>query len=304
MYHNLETKPFLDTDFNQDIDQNKIMESLKFIHKNYAFSTFPYLVHCNNSKDAINNFKSGNCISLSIGLKNYLKEQYNVESFLIPATIPNMYNRDGYLDISHVALAIPRNKKKIYIADCAFYFINPIKVRDYKDDPQVIFTKNIYEKEYKKNLREYKSLKKVYAKTGKLEEDLIFNDYQKIPMDTFYSECYEYKNDKWKYFLTEILNPDKAISCFFINIRIEPFIVSTKLDENGICTADYIIKIVDNKLSVKKEHGETKLYNLENIEKELDPIVEKEMEPYFKEGIKKDIIKFLSMKQEYYDIND
>ena len=127
MYHNLETKPFLDTDFNQDIDQNKIMDSLKFIHKNYAFSTFPYLVHCNNSKNAINNFKSGNCISLSIGLKNYLKEYYNVESFLIPATIPNMYSRDDYLDISHVALAIPRNKKKIYIADCAFYFINPIK---------------------------------------------------------------------------------------------------------------------------------------------------------------------------------
>ena len=43
---------------------------------------------------------------------------------------------------------------------------------------------------------------------------------------------------------------------------------------------DYIIKIVDNKLSVKKEHGETKLYNLENIDKELDPIVEKEMEGF------------------------
>ena len=304
MYHNLEIKPFLDTEYNQDVDQIKIMDGLKYVHQNYAFSTFPYLIHNNNSKDAIKNFKSGNCISLSIGLKNYLKEQYNIDSFLIPATIPKMYNRKGYLDISHVALAIPKNKRKIYIADCAFYFINPIKVRDYKEAPQVIFSKNIYEPEYNKNLREYKSLIKNFAKTGKLEEDIVFNKYQKIPINTYYSECYQYENDKWKYFLTEILNPDKAISNFFINIRIEPFIVSTKIDENGICTADYIIKIVDDKLSVKKEHGETKLYNLKTIDKELDPIVEKEMDLYFEEGIKKDILKFLSMKKEYYDIND
>ena len=304
MYHNLEIKPFLDTEFNQDVNQIKMMDGLKHVHQNYAFSTFPYLIHNNNSKDAIKNFKSGNCISLSFGLKNYLKEQYNIDSFLIPATIPKMYNRDGYLDISHVALAIPKNNRKIYIADCAFYFINPIKVRYYKKDPQVIFSKNIYEPEYKKNLREYKSLIKNVAKTGKLEEDLVFNKYQKIPINTYYSECYQYENDKWKYFLTEILNPDKAISNFFINIRIEPFIVSTKIDDNGICTSDYIIKIVDDKLSVKKEHGETKLYNLKTIDKDLDPIVEKEIDIYFKEGIKKDILKFISMKKENYDIND
>ena len=42
--------------------------------------------------------------------------------------------------------------------------------------------------------------------------------------------------------MREIVNPDQAISKFFITIRNEPFFVSTKLDEENKCMKDLIIR--------------------------------------------------------------
>ena len=77
--------------------------------------------------------------------------------------------------------------------------------------------------------------------------------------DTFYSECcFERdKSDIWKYYLIEITNPDESISNFFTNIKNNPFIVSTTLDKNGICTSDFYIKFKDNNIHIS--------YNLEPI---------------------------------------
>ena len=43
-------------------------------------------------------------------------------------------------------LQLPRNNQKIYIADPAFYFLNPIKLRKYNTNDQLIYSKNIYKK--------------------------------------------------------------------------------------------------------------------------------------------------------------
>ena len=69
------------------------------------------------------------------------------------------------------------------------------------------------------------------------------NDYQSMPKNTEYCECYydDKSDDTWRYYLREIMNPDQAISKFFITLRDEPFFVSTKV-EGDICKKDIIIR--------------------------------------------------------------
>lgn len=301
MYNNLITKKFLDKDFNQDVSQLLLVKVLTKCYKKYAFSTFPYINDKFNSEESIVNTNSGNCIALSMFLKKYLKEKYNLESFLIPATIPNKYKHNGYLNISHVSLAIPKKKNRYYIVDPAFYFLNPIKVKVDSNREQKIFLKNIYNFENIKNKhpKDYISIDKFISKNSKLNKDLVYNEYQSIPKDTIYSECcYENdKSDKWRYFLVEILNPDKSITSFFINILNRPFICTTKLDNNNICIMEYYIKFISNKeLSIKKNNREYNVYNLdeisENTLKEKIKDVEENTKNYFKNGITYEIIKY------------
>ena len=143
-YHKLHTRNFLRNVKYQQVDENIIMDALGECYQKTAFSTFPYIMHNMNSKEAIQNFNSGNCIALSMYIQKHLLEKYQIQSFLIPATIPDKYKFSTYLDICHVALAIPKNKKEVFITDPAFYFLNPIKINmDTKDIP-VVFSKDIY----------------------------------------------------------------------------------------------------------------------------------------------------------------
>ena len=64
----------------------------------------------------------------------------------------------------------------------------------------------------------------------------------------------ELLNDvKWNYYLVEILNPDLAISTFYINIVQKPFITTT-IVENNICKLNVYLKILDDtnmKITIK-----------------------------------------------------
>tara|TARA_Y100000991_G_scaffold39416_1_gene27424 strand:+ start:4568 stop:5488 length:921 start_codon:yes stop_codon:yes gene_type:complete len=301
MYNNLITRKFLDKEFNQDVSQLLLVKALTKCYKKSAFSTFPYINDKYNSEESIVNTNSGNCIALSMFLQKYLKNEYNLKSFLIPATIPNKYKHDGYLKISHVALAIPKNSYKYYIVDPAFYFLNPIKVKVNSNSEQKIFLKNIYnfENVENKHPKNYNSINKMISKISKLNKDLVYNEYQIIPKDTIYSECC-YENDKfdtWRYFLVEILNPDNSITSFFINILNKPFICTTKLDKNNICIMEYYIKFLNNKkFSISKDNNESKIYNLdeisENTLKEKLKDVEENTKKYFINGITYEIIKY------------
>ena len=144
-YNNLEIRDFLKNKIDQtSLSEDKIIESLENCYKNCAFSTFPYIMHNLDSKDAIEKYNSGNCIGLSMYLKNYLKSKYNITSYLIPGTIPNKYKFEGYLDISHVVLAVPKNNNEIFIADPAFYFLNPIKVDLINNSPTTVFVYSLF----------------------------------------------------------------------------------------------------------------------------------------------------------------
>ena len=94
MYYNLKLKKidFID----QNINMKNIIRELSLCYKNYAFSTFPYIIDGISSKDSILKYNSGNCIGLSMVLKKMLKDKYNIESYLIPASIPKKFSKAGY----------------------------------------------------------------------------------------------------------------------------------------------------------------------------------------------------------------
>jgi len=275
-YHKLHTRNFLRNVKSQQVDENIIMDALGECYQKTAFSTFPYIMHNMNSKEAIQNFNSGNCIALSMYIQKHLLEKYQIQSFLIPATIPDKYKFSTYLDICHVALAIPKNKKEVFITDPAFYFLNPIKINmDTKDIP-VVFSKDIYKFEPSPDLRDYISIEKIQSLLIKKEVSQVFNKYQSIPKNTIVCQCHYFNDshDTWSYFLREVTNPDRAISTFFINTRKIPFICSTKLDHNGVCMNDTYLKLIDNnnfKLSFESNPGIN--YNVNNLsQKSIDKI--------------------------------
>ena len=265
MYFQLKTKK-IDM-LNQNIDEDTIVEILDECYKKCAFSIFPYLFNI-NSKKAIEIFNSGDCVALSIFIKNKL-EIKNIKSFLIPATIPNKYKLYGYLEISHVALCIPTSATTFYVVDPAFYFLNPIvvdTVSRHNDNNHIVYSKNIYKNEENNLLTDYQTIDHIKYTLEKLDNNKIFNIYQTIPSDTYYVNAY-YDNDKsdtWNYYIIEIMNPDEAITTFFINIKKTPFITTTVPDENGILTLDNYVVIEDDFIKFK-EGKNTNTFNKHDL---------------------------------------
>ena len=239
---------------NKKISARQISSSLKWCHNNCAFSTYSY---CSpkkiDSKKIVRKTMTGNCIGLSYALKDYIMKKYNVKSFLIPATVPEHIDREEYLDISHVALMIPSSRKWIfYIADPAFYFVNPIKVdlRKWKI-PGNFKMDNIYQD----------SVDNYFSRPSILRSEVSFNKYQTISKNTPIVNCtnnkgweyvsfgteYTSPTEKWTYFITEITNPDKAISSFFMQYwKNKPFITRTRV-KNGKTICEVSIRQSENK---------------------------------------------------------
>jgi len=243
IYRKMKTKPFVHKLQTQQINKNELIKALFECYKNNAFSTFPYISYGLDSYSSIKNLKSGNCIALSIFLKKYLLNK-NIISYLIPATIPPYLQKDGYLDLSHVALAIPSSDKIIYIIDPAFYFLEPIELTEIMSSPSQfkmmdIMSNNVFNINYS---------------ISRTEDAKIYNKYQSIPKNTFIASCQNSSdsNDHWSYILREIVNPENAIGKFFIYIRKQPFIVSTTL-ENGLCIKNIRVFIhPNNTISIYK----------------------------------------------------
>jgi hypothetical protein len=279
MYYPLVTKSINFKD--QPVTQNQIIKALKVCYENTCFSTMPYIYDNYNSEEAIDYTNSGNCISLSLFLKKYLKQNYNINSTLIPASIPNMYKKEGYLPISHVALAIPKNKDEAFIADPAFYFREPI-LYDKKGNAGSVNSSNIYED----SMEELDFASKIST----VDEQL--HDLQKIPKKTPYCECNKKTNpdDSWKYYLREVVDPDKSIGMFYVNLQ-KPFISTTRLDSNNQCHMDKYVKIDGDDIVIKERNKE--LYNgpKNNIPPQLIAKLNSTIYPFLKENIEDMILK-------------
>ena len=244
MYRRLRTRPLLNKIKKQDFNPDDIRNALSECSKNCPFSTFPYSIKGNiTSKEALKKYGCGNCISLSMYIKNLLRKRLGLKSFLIPATIPKAYQKPGYLEISHVALAIPKSQEEIWIADPAFYFTHPISF-DNENYPKTSTNVNIWAD----------TIDNFDYVRGALQDKFVPNRWQRLPKKTNFLECSYHHDpmDKWKYFLREIMNPDEAISTFFIRIRREPWI--TMLDDQYRCKFQ-IKRLPGDNIMIKK-YGE------------------------------------------------
>lgn len=266
-YYTLYTQP-IDNKIIQNVSEKILIKSLANCYKNAAFSTFPYIIDNLNSREAIHKYKCGDCVALSMYVQEHLANNYGIKGYLIPATIPNKYKYPEYLDISHVALAIPKNKDEIYIVDPAFYFLNPIMINMKKNTIPIVYSKNIYKYESSNQLKNYTSIDKVESHIFTNPKKKIFNAYQSIPANTLICKC-NYTNDKndtWMYILREVINPDRAITTTFINTRKKPFICATSLDINGLCTSIiYLKKINNDKIMISRGSKPSITYNKKNL---------------------------------------
>jgi hypothetical protein len=227
-YKKLETQSINTKIKKQKITRDDLIEYLQNTYRTTAFSTFPYIANNYNSIQSLERTNSGNCVSLSMRMQQQLKTDKNIDSYLIPATIPKRFFRSGYLHISHIALAIPYTTTKVYIVDPAFYFLEPISISITKNSSnKTIVSSDIYKD----------SIESIYSKTYKLSKKKVFNKYQALPSNTIVCECYygKYPDDRWSYFLRTVVDPDYSISTFFINARKERFITTTDVDNYGKC---------------------------------------------------------------------
>jgi len=261
------TKKLFKTD--NKIGAREIKKELMWCHDNLAFSTYSYCRKPNKkrqtSKQIINKTNTGNCIGLSYALKKRLKNKYSAKSYLIPATIPDIFKKPGYLEISHVALLIPGAKPWVfYIADPAFYFLKPIKVNLRKwSIPGMFKMSNIYSSNTENNAEDF------YTRLSVLEKDLELNKYQKIKKNTFVVNCSSYvgweiitkhtdnlrgeqPEMSWEYMVTEIKNPDEAITSFFMNYwKKKPFITRTIVKHGNVFCKASIHHRNNNNITIK-----------------------------------------------------
>ena len=258
MYSSLKTRPIKHSVKKHHKLKDKVKHTLQDCFKFNAFSTFPYLKDSYTSKQAIKKTNSGNCIALSMFIKQQLKDNFNIDSYLIPATVPSYIHKEGYLDICHVALMIPVNKNSVYLVDPAFYVMDPIEIKMKGGEAKPVRSMNIYENK----------VDTVNPSLQQCGERLALNEYQSLPKGTRYCQCYynQDSHDTWNYYLREIMNPDQAVSQFFTAIRNEPFFVSTKV-EDGLCKKDIIIRTYNGGDHVSIKLNDSTMYDghLSNI---------------------------------------
>lgn len=227
-YKKMITSPFLSKiKHSSKVNEILLNHTLHLCIQSSSFATLPYFVYGMDSFDSIMQTNTGNCIALSLFIKHYLKTTYNIDSYLIPASIPRKYCRDGYLFISHVALAVPRNQKHVFVLDPAFYFLQALSAHldhHLDDNEDIISSSNIYTGNEETIAYHVEQSPKV----------VHYNAYQTIKKGIYNVRCHYTTNvhDSWQYFLTEIINPDEAISNFFLNI-IHPFLTTTIFDEHS-----------------------------------------------------------------------
>ena len=125
-----------------------------------------------------------------------------------------------YLTIAHVAIAVPSHDNIIWILDPGLYLIDPIKIMISQiSDSKINLQKNTKQFNIYDNSIELINYHINY--NSNLEK---LNQYQHIPKHTyniiFTNKQTTTKQTTWKYYLREIINPDRAITSFLINAQI------------------------------------------------------------------------------------
>jgi hypothetical protein len=212
----------------QVIHSGIMKEALTACYENIAFSTFPYIKYkLFSSEKTLDKYNSGNCIALSTFIKRYLKANYNVKSYIIPATVPSIFRVEGTPALCHVSLLVPITTTTYYIVDPAFYFLEPIHAKGFEQS--LIDTMNIH---------------------NQIHEPIHFKRENDSVL------CWFKPEDPWSYYTYEVLDPDESIGCHFIRQKPEPFLCKTMVLPNGDVYKKYHLKEANNILTVIKDHQE------------------------------------------------
>ena len=254
MYNKLKTD-YIKEYNTEPLDVSFLNYVLKYTAMNSPFSTFGYIKGFNSSQ-CLDKTTGGNCVALSLYIKRLLSE-HNIISFLIPASVPKMFAHKDYLTISHVALCIPF-REYVYVLDPAFYFMEPMIL-------------NLTHTESVKSMNSFNIYSNVITPMNyqlKINnKKLRLNEFQTLPKDIFFVETrfVSEPSDIWHYYLVEVLNPDQAISSFYMSIKYLPFITALNSDYS----IKHLVKFLDENTIIVKENGE-KIYEGEPIKMSLN----------------------------------
>lgn len=252
----------------QHITIAQIKEAIRMCYNNISFSTFPYILYkLTSSEDALMQFNSGNCIALSLFLQKYLKNNYGVISYIVPASVPKIFRVEGTNHICHVSLCIPLNTTKYYIVDPAFYFLSPMECCLKNNVPNEIKSCNIHT-----NVNE--SITYVLQNCS----------YDLILPNSVECKCYfnHTPDDTWCYYFNEVLNPDEAIGSVFIKFKPNPFLCNTEYDdETDTVKKKYHLKMEEGKLCLIENGNEIFNGDANNLPKYINHIIQNELNKYF-----------------------
>lgn len=253
---------------NQNVKEWQLEESIKMCINNISFSTYPYILYkLTSSHDTLKQYNSGNCIALSLFIHTYLKNNYNIHSFIIPASVPSIFRVDGTNYICHVSVCIPVNSSKFYIIDPAFYFLKPMHCSIRHNVSRLIESCNIHN-----NVNE------------KIHYVLNKSSYDGILPKSIECKCYfgHLPNDPWCYYLNEVLDPDESIGCIYIKSKPNPFLCNTEYDEStNLVKKRYHIKTEGVELVVIKDCQEIYKGTPSELPKEIEEIIQKKLYKYF-----------------------
>ena len=268
------------TKTNKSVDKKNLITAMHYTHEHCSFSTIPYFKHNTFSSDfTLQSYHSGNCIAMCLFAQKYLKNTFNITSFIIPASIPIKYQRPGYLKICHVALCVPKHTKGYYILDLAFYFIQPI----------FIYNNNLKKKRYGKNKNIYNnnSIETLEFSSIILPSNKILNEYQFMPKGTIvctFNYIYDLL-DNWNYYIIEVIKPDDSIGRTFLTSNINKFITVTDKLSNLIL---YIKQKEYNADSINIKYKHTDLYD--GLISDIEPNLLHKLNTIFKSFFPKGII--------------
>lgn len=212
--------------YEQNISRDDIKSVMIQAYKNTDFSTFPYLLHSQESSlAAVRQYKSGNCIALQSYIREELKKNYNVDSFIIGSNVPMAFKVEHTPELCHCALFVPLSKTEFYIIDAAFYFTEPLycSINSLGVSYQLRLSDIYTHQETTMNYR--------LALVDDIYVDKTNN--QKLLHKTICVNCFfnEDPSQKWSYFLNQVENPDEAIGYHFLLNKKDPFILHTVYDD-------------------------------------------------------------------------
>jgi len=247
----------------QEVTPSILKEALIHCYNHICFSTYPYISYNTMlSKDTITKYNSGNCIGLTYFIQQYLKNNYNINSHQIIASVPDHFRISAQPNICHVVLFICKSGYEYYIVDPAFYLLEPIHIDIRDNREKQIETYNIHDDR----------LSILCYSVGKSEH--IEN--------TFSCMCYftEYPKNKFEYIFKEIINPDETIGKTYHSLKKEPFLIKTRYQNNRIEKL-YHIKKENNHIVVIKNNnvvydGPSTKYDytkLRELAKYIDPVL-------------------------------